>query len=776
MGKGQIISNLENGLYSVKIIYGYRDKVDARIANMENQIILLNQKIGDADEGIEKEIMEMQVTSLEKQIEYLTNYFPDDPTVNIWCSDLSTGLSGYVGLIEIPDEIAEKITLLNLQSQQTTEKYTKVHIRPGFEDDAVYSLASHGEVVPVVAMSAAQMFWNKSALPGVQKWQPRYRYGVIVADSIDFEANTCSVCLDPEYSSQQNLGINQGDTFSECDGLIPDGFTQFCTDNPTHETCTNTEDGGGYFTSNSMWQTIKSVNQSVNQDHEYETDKSGYGIGEVWREMSAGEKGDCEDYALTKQKALSAAGIPIQHLQIAIGETETGGWHAFLMIRSANRGTIILDNRYDNVMSLDQVPYRFHSYQRAGDEWNGYGVRLTDVPVEYMSCNVGAFADGDPVIIEFTDRDFSQPKVIGFRSNPSGCISHGICFWSSWTAYTDMYGWIYYQDTDAWVKTGIGTAQVAFFSRCASPDWGGAVHYLGGNHDIMAPVADRHKTVKYNYQYTVNLDSWAIKTEMNQERQYHIAFSFNGFLNVYGGKEDNVTSVALDSNEKYDPDTESWISRMDGDQKIHMSEFVIEGKGYSLGGFPAVYFENAVNDNNQYDPVENQWSTKSVLPASMYRTCAFADYSSNKGHIVGGVTYGQWDSGKSMGGGYYLTKRHYEYDPVTNVWTRKQDASGYGCRGIYVDYAPPDDDKDGWYVDPDTCQSGEAYGPYNVSAYGLQGGGVVIQVAEWDSPYYHVMATQQYDSESNAWTSKESYLQPTNFQIWSFVDGDANSL
>ena len=101
MGKGEIISEIGNGGYSVKIIYGYRAKVNNRIANMENQIVILNQKIAEMEEGLQKDVMELQVKSLEKQIEYLGIAMPADPTRNLWCSDFTTGLSGEVGLIEI---------------------------------------------------------------------------------------------------------------------------------------------------------------------------------------------------------------------------------------------------------------------------------------------------------------------------------------------------------------------------------------------------------------------------------------------------------------------------------------------------------------------------------------------------------------------------------------------------------------------------------------------------------------------------------------------------
>ena len=57
MGKGQILSDLGSGQYSVKIIYGYRDKVNNRIATMQEQITYLNGKIAAAEDGLEKYVM-----------------------------------------------------------------------------------------------------------------------------------------------------------------------------------------------------------------------------------------------------------------------------------------------------------------------------------------------------------------------------------------------------------------------------------------------------------------------------------------------------------------------------------------------------------------------------------------------------------------------------------------------------------------------------------------------------------------------------------------------
>lgn len=757
MGKGQIIAENGAGSYSVKIIYGYRDKVNQRIGNMENQIILLNQKIAEAEEGLEKQVMELQVVSLEKQIAYLGKYFPSDPTRDLWCSDLSTGLSGFVGLIEIPDEIAEKTSLLNLQSKQTTPKYTKINVRPGFTDQAVYSEPRDGEIVPVVAMSAAQMFYNKSVLPGVQKWRPRFRYGVIVTDSIDFGANTCSVSLDPEYSSQQNLGVNQGDTFSECTGSLPAGFNQFCIDNPTHPTCINTEEGGGYWVSESMLATIKSINESVNLDHEYQTDKSGYGVGEYWTEMAPGEKGDCEDFALTKQKALYDAGIPIQHLQLAIGETETGGWHAFLMIRSGNRGSIILDNRYNNVMNLENVPYRFKSYQKSGSEWNGYGVRLADVPVEYMECNAEAFADGDEVVVEFTDRDFSQPKVIGFKDNPASCA--GKCFVVAGQyeyPSADLWGWVFDLGAGTYVQTSTKAGVFAGENpACGSPDAGQTINYCGGQSSgTTDPIEEAAIFKDHNLQYTIATDAWADKLSMAVARRNLQCFPIGAYLYFLCGYNagNNYTR-----NDQYHSVADSWAVKASHAKALtYFSACVLNGKGHSLGGFNSWV---PTDEHSAYDPAADSYSVKTSHPSTiLLAPSVFGDEASAKGFVCGGYQSPKPDSYsllQSEDPDWWTTERTYEYDPATDAWTRKADWLTDGYDGLYVD-SPPNPPPGGWTVDPagDGLQTGkEGQGPFNIPAAGDGGGsGMVFQSAYYEGAgVYNVVPNQKYDVATDAW-------------------------
>lgn len=54
---------------------------------------------------------------------------------------------------------------------------------------------------------------------------------------------------------------------------------------------------------------------------------------------------------------------------------------------------------------------------------------LANVPIEYMSgINGSAFAVGDRVVVEFTNQDWTRPKVIGFENNPRASLSGFLVF------------------------------------------------------------------------------------------------------------------------------------------------------------------------------------------------------------------------------------------------------------------------------------------------------------------------------------------------------------
>jgi hypothetical protein len=51
---------------------------------------------------------------------------------------------------------------------------------------------------------------------------------------------------------------------------------------------------------------------------------------------------------------------------------------------------------------------------------------LLKVPIQYMDCGADAFEVNDHVLIEFTDRDWTQPRVTGFADHPKPCHASGM--------------------------------------------------------------------------------------------------------------------------------------------------------------------------------------------------------------------------------------------------------------------------------------------------------------------------------------------------------------
>jgi predicted nucleic acid-binding Zn-ribbon protein len=80
-------------------------------------------------------------------------------------------------------------------------------------------------------------------------------------------------------------------------------------------------------------------------------------------------------------------------------------------------GTLTAIDYESNVCTVS-LPYLSSRIQSLSINQSG---SLTNVPIEYMYCNAGAFEVGDEVVVEFQDHDWSKPKVIGFKKQPKPC-------------------------------------------------------------------------------------------------------------------------------------------------------------------------------------------------------------------------------------------------------------------------------------------------------------------------------------------------------------------
>jgi predicted transglutaminase-like cysteine proteinase len=85
---------------------------------------------------------------------------------------------------------------------------------------------------------------------------------------------------------------------------------------------------------------------------------------DLWEMAPA--RGDCEDYALTKQARLRSAGLPRNAIRLATVELPNGESHAILTVRTT-RGTLVLDNLQAEVVPFGALPYRWLAIEEPGE-------------------------------------------------------------------------------------------------------------------------------------------------------------------------------------------------------------------------------------------------------------------------------------------------------------------------------------------------------------------------------------------------------------------------
>lgn len=134
----------------------------------------------------------------------------------------------------------------------------------------------------------------------------------------------------------------------------PYGYVRYCEQSP--QSCTAKGPGARFAATPERLSDLDEVNRIVNRTVEPATDAEIYGISEYW--TLPGTKGDCEDYALLKQKVLISRGWPSSSLLLTVVRDEKGEGHAVLTARTSE-GDFILDNKLDEVRLWNKSPYQF---------------------------------------------------------------------------------------------------------------------------------------------------------------------------------------------------------------------------------------------------------------------------------------------------------------------------------------------------------------------------------------------------------------------------------
>ena len=145
--------------------------------------------------------------------------------------------------------------------------------------------------------------------------------------------------------------------------LPPIGFVKFCGRHP--EACAQRVAAAvrPVLTAR-QWDLVSRVNSFVNAEVKPASDEEVYGEAEHWEYPTT--RGDCEDYALLKQRYLEALGLPRSALLMTVVLDDKQDGHAVLTL-ATSEGDFILDNRRNGVRRWSDSDYTFLKRQSEAD-------------------------------------------------------------------------------------------------------------------------------------------------------------------------------------------------------------------------------------------------------------------------------------------------------------------------------------------------------------------------------------------------------------------------
>ena len=205
-----------------------------------------------------------------------------------------------------------------------------------------------------------------------------------------------------------------------------------------------------------------------------------------------------------------------------------------------------------------------------------------------------------------------------------------------------------------------------------------AVGFSIGNKGYIGAGGDgTGRVVKKDFwEYDPSSNIWTQKTDFEGgERESAVGFSIGD--KGYIGTGLNYDGSLLKRSEykdfwEYDPASNSWTKKADfpGGVRFDAVGFSIGNKGYfGMGSDNGMIGERDKTDFWEYDPVSDSWTKKADFPGGK-RSGVVGFSIGNKGYIGTGV---RWDQ-SNLSNDY--KQDFWEYDPTTNVWTKKADFPG----------------------------------------------------------------------------------------------------
>jgi len=175
------------------------------------------------------------------------------------------------------------------------------------------------------------------------------------------------------FANEAKMPLNAGSPAITGDTQAPFGWHDFCRKYPD-ECQEQKADPERIQLTADLWKSIRQFNEWANHGIEPVSDMDHWGLVESW-DIPVDGKGDCEDYALLKRKALMRFGLPQSALLITVVYNRRQEGHAVLTAVT-DHGDLILDNQTDLILGWQQTGYRFIERQSSysPNRW----VRLND--------------------------------------------------------------------------------------------------------------------------------------------------------------------------------------------------------------------------------------------------------------------------------------------------------------------------------------------------------------------------------------------------------------